>query len=191
MGQGRARAGRGGQGGGDAGHDRALDAGRAAGGQLLAAAAEQERVAALQAHDGQAVQGQGDQQLVDVVLRQGVARLALGDVDPPRRDGRQVEDLVGDQAVMHDHVGGLQGLQRLDRQQFGIAGTGAHQGHAARRADARPAAEGDEAGGLPGSGSDRGPSHAIQVLYKLTPSTKRRAGHLAKPVSAKALRGEP
>ena len=58
------------QGRGDAGHHVALDAGGAAGLQLLAAAAEHERIAALQPHHLQALAGEGDQQLVDVVLRQ-------------------------------------------------------------------------------------------------------------------------
>jgi hypothetical protein len=123
----RAFAGAGGQGRGHAGNDAALDAGLAAGFQLLAASAEDEGVAALEPHDGQAVQGEGDQHRVDLVLGVRMAQLALGHRDPPRRLGRQVQDLVGDQAVMDHHVGGLQGLERLEGQQFRVARPRAHQ----------------------------------------------------------------
>ena len=75
---------RGRQGGGDAGNHMAPRRRPRAGLQLLAAAAEHEGVAALQPHDRQPLAGQGDQQLVDVVLRQGVARLALAHVDHAR-----------------------------------------------------------------------------------------------------------
>jgi hypothetical protein len=156
MGQGRAGAGAGGQGRGDAGHHMALDARFAAGQQLLAATAEQERVAALQAHDVQAVQGQRHDQLVDVVLRQGVARLALGDVDPAGADGRQVEDLVGNQAVMHHHIGGAQGVEGAEGQEVRIAGTGADQPHRAERAVGPRSADDDETG-LSVSGRSDGP----------------------------------
>lgn len=144
MGQGRAGTGRGGQGRGDARYDMALDASLAAGRKLLAATAKQERITALQAHDGQAFQRQGDQQLIDVILRQGVARLALGHVDAAGAGRREIQDFGRDQPVMHDNVGGLQNLEGLDGQQIRIARPRAHQMHHARRAHGLAPAENDE-----------------------------------------------
>jgi hypothetical protein len=112
--------------------------------QLFAAAAEDERIAALQAHDVQPFLGEGHQHAVDFVLAVGVPRLALGHRNPPRRRRGQVEDLVGDQAVMHHDLGALQRLERLDRQQLRITGAGAHQPDRAGPGE-RGAAQGHQA----------------------------------------------
>ncbi len=64
----------------------------AAGLQLLAAAAEQEGIAALQPHHHQPFQGQGHEQTINIVLRQDVARLALAHIDQPRIGPRQVQN---------------------------------------------------------------------------------------------------
>src|SRR5947209_2346924 len=79
---------------GHARDDVAGDAGRPAGFQLLAAAAEDERVAALQPHHLQPLAGEGHQHPVDLVLAVGMARLALGHADPPRGGRGEVQDLV-------------------------------------------------------------------------------------------------
>ena len=109
-----------------------------------AGAAEDERIAALQADHVQPLLGECDQHPVDLVLGVGMARLALGDADATGRDRRQVEDFIGDQAVMDDDLGGLQRLERLEGQQLGIAGPRAHQPDRPGRATARPAQD-DEA----------------------------------------------
>ncbi len=127
MGQGRAGRSAGGQGGGDAGNDLRLDTGRAAGSELLAATAEDEGIAALETDDGQALLGEADQQLVDIVLRQGVARLALGHIDQASVGRSQIENFAGDEAVMDDDVGGSDDAGGLDGQQVGIARAGPDQ----------------------------------------------------------------
>ncbi len=142
--QGRAGAGRGGQGGGDAGDDLAGDSRRAAFFQLLAAAAEDERVAALEPDNIESLKRERHQQAVDVVLRQGVAVLALGHVDQPRVRRGHGEDFRGDQAVMHDHPGRRDQPRGLEGQQLRIARTGAHQPHLARRGGAGGAIESDQ-----------------------------------------------
>jgi hypothetical protein len=104
----------------------------ASGGQLLAAPAEDEGIPALQPNDLEPLKGQADDQAIDVVLRQGVAALALGDIDQLRRGRRQGEDPVGDQAVMDHHLGGGDDPRGLDGQQVRIARTCAHQPDPAR-----------------------------------------------------------
>ena len=94
MGQRRARGGGGGQRRGDAGDDPAVHARGAAGFELIATATEDERIAALQANDGQALERKGDQHAVDFVLGVGVTGFAFGDADPAR--GRRRE---GDNGV--------------------------------------------------------------------------------------------
>ena len=72
---------------GDAGDDLDRHARGAAGLGFLAAAAEHERIAALEAHDVAPGERLAHQQRVDRVLRQRVARAALGDRDQLRHRG--------------------------------------------------------------------------------------------------------
>ena len=78
-------------------HDLDLDAGVLARSELLAAAAEDVRVAALESHDGLAVAGELHEQRVDRVLRHGVVAGELADVDDL---GAQL-DAVGGESVEH------------------------------------------------------------------------------------------
>ncbi|CUI54064.1 Uncharacterised protein [Achromobacter sp. 2789STDY5608628] len=124
--------GRTGQRRGDAGHHLVAHAVRAQVFQFLAAAAEDEGVAALEPHHAAAQAGVLDQQGVDarlgrvmVLARQFAHRDAFGVA------ARQRHDVVADQPVVQDHVGLVQRAQRLQRQQAGIAGAGADQHHAA------------------------------------------------------------
>ena len=66
--------------------------------------------------------GQVDQEGVDRLLRNLVEFRQLADVDPAHVRGHQRHDLGRDQAVMHDHIGGLDQPQCLQRQQFRITG---------------------------------------------------------------------
>ena len=72
---------RGGERRGDARHDLARDAGFLERGDLFLRAAEQHRVAALQAHDDAMAPRRVDQALVDELLRGGVPAAALADRD--------------------------------------------------------------------------------------------------------------
>ena len=85
IGQRDARVGRRADRGRDARHDFERDAGAAQHPQFLAAAAEDERVAALEAHDRAAAARVFDQQGVDPRLRHRRAAAFLADVDARRR----------------------------------------------------------------------------------------------------------
>src|SRR3546814_7772505 len=81
------------------------DTGFARGLELLAAAPEDEGIAALQAHDLLAGLCLADDQRVDPVLPHRVAAALLGDADPldVRRD--QGEHARADQSVANDQIG--------------------------------------------------------------------------------------
>ncbi len=109
--------------------------------KLLAAAAEHERIAALQAHHGQALAGEADDQGVDVVLRQGVTVLALAHVDQARAAGPASARIGGGVSRSCTTTSAaFSRLQGLDGQQLGVARAGAHQPNHARAAalEARP-----------------------------------------------------
>ena len=82
-------------------------------GDLLAAAAVDERVAALEADDAQAAPRALDEDLVDLVLRHGVVSGALSDVDDLDVGSELAEHAGGAEAVGHDDVG--LGEQRAGR----------------------------------------------------------------------------
>lgn len=69
------------EGGRNAGHDMHFDAFGADGFQLFPAPAEDERVAAFEAHDAQAFLGRGNEASVDFRLRYGMIALRLADRD--------------------------------------------------------------------------------------------------------------
>ena len=116
---------------GDAGHDIDRDACSLERRLLLAAAAEDIGIAALEAHDMPAGLGFSDQDRVDFALlgRGLVGRLADRDAD---RIAAGISRIAGpDQAVMDDDVGLLQLALRLERQKLRIAGARAHERDAA------------------------------------------------------------
>ncbi len=122
--------------GGHAGHDLEGDAGGAQRLRLLAAAAEHERVAALQAHDGPAgPRACSTSSAVGLVLGHLVAA-----ADPCRRRSarrrRARRAPRRDQLVGEDHVGARDQLERARRQQAGVARAGADQVDAAGRSSA-------------------------------------------------------
>ena len=100
-----ARVGGGRDAGGDAGHDLELDPGLAQRFALLAAAAEDERVAALQPHHALAGPRRLDQPLADLLLRHRGHPGLLADVDQLGVLARPVERSRRDQPVVVDRVG--------------------------------------------------------------------------------------
>ena len=94
---------------------------------LLAAAAEQVAVAALEPHDLLARLRQPHEDLVDLILRHGVMVVFLADVDAlgPLRD--QAEDVLIHQPVVYDRVRAGDGLRACDGQQAAAAGSRADQ----------------------------------------------------------------
>ena len=95
--------------------------GLGAGLPLLAAAAEDERVAALEPDDPLAGPGVLDEQLVDALLRGEGAARDLGDVDDLGVRGRLVEHGERGQPVGDHHVGAADGGEAGDGDQAGVA----------------------------------------------------------------------
>ena len=93
--------------------------------ELLAPAAEDERVAALEAHDVE-VAPELDEEAVDLLLRQPVA------ADAERVGGRLVDELLRDEPVVDDGVAGAQPLQPADGDQPRVARPGADERDAHR-----------------------------------------------------------
>jgi hypothetical protein len=100
---------------------------------VFAAAAEHERIAALEPQHALAGARQRDQALADIGLRRRRFAAALaGEFEPRLRPGQRQHPLV-DQRVMHDHVGLGEAGERVERQEAGIARPGAGQPDGARR----------------------------------------------------------
>ncbi len=106
----------------DAGHDLERDAGRDARLGFLAAAAEHERVAALQPHDRLAREPTRDQHLVDLFLRHRGPARGLAHVDELSRSRREREQGGRRESVVDDDVSGPQQLLAATCQQARIAG---------------------------------------------------------------------
>ena len=110
-----------------------LDAGGAAGVDLLGRAAEDQRIAALQAHDVLAGERELDHQRVDLGLLARGAVAGLADGHAAGLAPREFEDSGADEVVVEDHRCRLQRADRLQRQQLGISGSRAHQSDPALR----------------------------------------------------------
>ena len=113
-----------------AGHDLEGDSGFAQRESLLAAAAEHERVAALQAHDRLARPRAIDHQGLRLLLRDRRSAALLADEQHLGTRTRAVEGARGDQPVVEDHLGARDQLERPRRQQPRIAGPGTDEVHA-------------------------------------------------------------
>ena len=112
---------------GDARDDLELDPGRPAGLGLLAAAAEHERVAALEPHDAEPPLRALDQLVVDPSCGHRDVARRLADVDELGVLARAVERAARDQAVVEDRVGARDQLERAGGHQARIAGPGADE----------------------------------------------------------------
>src|SRR5207248_1983544 len=120
---------RGAQRGGDAGDHLEGDAGGGERLGLLAAAAEQERVAALEAHDALAAAGGVDQRLVYGDAALGVAWAEFSDREAFGGWRDEVEDARRDEGVVEDEIGLAQQLDGSQGQQTAVPGAGADQGY--------------------------------------------------------------
>ena len=87
---------------------------------FFTAAPEHERIPALQADDTTLLTGEGYQKIVDFILRHRMAVGLLADIDPGRAGGNQIENFLGNQAVIDNHIGFLQKVTGLHRQQSRI-----------------------------------------------------------------------
>ena len=116
-----------GEAGGDAVDDLDLEPERAQVRGFLAAAAEHERVAALEPHDALAAQRLGRHQPLDEGLRRARAAAALADLDDARRAARVAQHAVADEVVDEQHGGLADRADRLDGQQLRVARAGADQ----------------------------------------------------------------
>ena len=101
--------------------------------RLLAAAAEDERVAALQPHDAEPRTPVGDQQLVDL----GLGVRLVGDAD--RVGGSLVDELRRDETVVDQHLARPHQVEAARRDQARIPGAGSDQEHAHRSASSTSA----------------------------------------------------
>ena len=113
--------------GGNAGHDFKRDAG---GGQfpgLLAAAAKDVGIAALEADDAFAGAGFVHQQLVQLVLGNGVVAGAFAGINQFRARRGQAEQVPVDERVIDDHVRAAEQLRPAHGNQAGVARAGADQ----------------------------------------------------------------
>ena len=122
MRDGDAGVGRTGQGGGDARHDFEFDSGRSQLLGLFTAAAEDERVTALEPDDHLASSRFVDEELIDLILRKGVFAGALADVNHFRVLRNALGDRIGHERIDGDDVGTRDQFGRAKGEEGGIAG---------------------------------------------------------------------
>ena len=148
--------------------------------RLLSAAAEHERIAALQPHDRAAVLRVRDEQAVDLVLGHGVTAGFLADVGELRVAAGAVEQPGRDEAVVEDHVGACDQLGCAHCRKPRIAGPGADEVHgpwsrahgpsvpaALRSSSPAPAVSILRATSAPAAaGSDAGPAY-LSVIHSV------------------------
>ena len=122
-----ARVGGSGEGGTHTGHDLITTAGRSQGLGLLAAPAEQKRVAALEPRHGFSRAGFFDQHVIDSLLRKRVGPGFLARVDfLGRLRGEFQQERIA-QIIVDHHVRTLEAVTAFEGQQAGIAGAGADE----------------------------------------------------------------
>ena len=132
MGHRDARIGEAAEAGGDARHDAELHPGPRQRAGLLAAAAEHERIAALEPQHALAGLGQLDQLQRDIGLLRRRLAAALAGMDVLSRGVGELEQRLRHQRVVDDDIGLLQRVIAEQRQQSRRTGTGADQPHRAR-----------------------------------------------------------
>ena len=94
---------------------------------LFAATAEDERVAAFEADYILPIARGRDHEFLDEVLRRGFASATLADMDDARTRRRKSDDFVAHQVIDQEHGGGLDGLERFEREQLRVARAGTDQ----------------------------------------------------------------
>jgi len=105
----------------DSRHDLEVQASGGQRGRLLTTAAEDERVAALQPDGLEPGAAEADEQVVDRLLGQPLAR------DAERVLRRLGNELGRDEGVVDHRVAGAKAGQAADRDQLGVAGAGADE----------------------------------------------------------------
>ena len=121
----------------DTGHDLERDPGAREGLGLFAAAAEDERIAALEPHDPTPAPRVQDQERVDLLLRQRVMPRGLAGEDAASA-GRLVEEPRIDEPVVHDDLSAPQELEAAHGHEPGISGARADEGDRAHSHDSAP-----------------------------------------------------
>ena len=111
---------------------------------FLAAASEDEGVAALEPQHALAFTGQANEKFVDFLLAHGVIVALLADEDALRIAPGHVDDGLRHQVVVHHHIGLLHQAQGAESQQVGVAGAGADEVDLHVEVDVRTAEGGRE-----------------------------------------------
>src|SRR5713226_2541654 len=119
------------------GNDDDLDAGARQIAQLLATTPEDERIATLESHHGMARMRQFDEPRGDGLLARVVVTGAFAHVLEPGVGTAKGKRLGRDEGVVQHVIGVRQQLASLEREQVGIARTGADEGDAAGSTPAR------------------------------------------------------
>jgi len=125
VGQGNARIGGYGHGGGDAGNHLEGDPRGSQNLRLFASPAEDEGVAPLQAGHHISLPRFRHEEAVDLFLGEGVVAPLLPRVDQPGVFPGVIQEFLADQMIVNNHPGPADGLGALHRDQPRIAGTGA------------------------------------------------------------------
>jgi hypothetical protein len=112
---------------GHSGHDLERDSSVGAGKRLFSAAAEDERIAALQTNDDRTGSRVGDEQRVDLLLLERRRSGLLAGVDALRAAGREIQQRGSCETVIHDHVGLTKHLRSTQRHQPRVAGSRSDQ----------------------------------------------------------------
>jgi hypothetical protein len=106
-------------------HDFEIDGGFAESLDFLGGAAEEHRVATFETDDNFVRSSGGDEERVDVALRQQTEASALADINELGVRQCEIEDLRADERIVKNDVGRSQKAQGFDGQEFGITRTGA------------------------------------------------------------------
>lgn len=94
---------------------------------LLPTSTKYQRVPSFEPDDVGTCLGEGEEEAVDLVLGSAVVPSGLPDVEHPGTAPDEREDLVGDETVVEDEVGGLDGSGGLHREEVRVSGAGPHQ----------------------------------------------------------------
>ncbi len=110
--------------GADARHNAERDPGGGQSKRFLATPTEYQRIAALQPHNAQPLAGELDQPVIDAkLLSANPTRTLAGQFQ--NRARRQRQDRLRHQRIMHNDIGATERIRRVQRQQPGVARTGA------------------------------------------------------------------
>ena len=181
MGHGDSRIGRGGNAGGDPGHDLHRDALAGQVGRLLATAAKEEGITTLEPHHRAVAAGQLRQQGIGAGLGHRMVAAALAHKVLFAVAGHQIEQGLGHQGVVHEGIAAPQQAMGLEGEQLGVAGAGPHQVDGAGGGKAGQCRVGSMRSARRSEGHGRASS--------CSSNTWRRAGRLSRGAAASPKRG--